>query len=106
MCKPTREQINEIRSKICNGETGLIATLTPDIFFAMLRQERDDGFYTGKESIKKEFICLLAASGICEDEIAIILNIEEAFMRNIVAMKKGHIEKCIQRLERRRKRKL
>jgi len=98
----TREQLEVIRLKIYSGESDLISTLTPDMLFAMLSNSHDDGFLIGKESTQKEFVCLLAASGMSSDEISIIFNMNLGVVENIIERKKAHIEKCVKKLERRR----
>ncbi|MDR0286879.1 MAG: hypothetical protein LBI03_04105 [Clostridiales bacterium] len=96
------EQIRAILLKIHHGETDLISTLTPEMFRALIIQCTDDSFQNGKESAKKEIICMLAASGMEEKEISIILNTDFAAVKNIIDMKKAHIEKCVKKLEKRR----
>jgi len=97
-----REQLEAIRLKIYAGEYGLISTLTPDMFFAMLSNSHDDGFLIGKESTQKEFVCLLVASGMSSDEISTILNMDIDVVENIIETKKAHVGKCVKKLERRR----
>ena len=72
------------------------------MFFAMMANNYNDGFAAGKDSAKKEYVCMLVASGMCVSEISIILNIKVDVVEEIIEMKKAHIEKCIKKLERRR----
>ena len=99
-----REASEAMRRRIYSGETDLIAALTPEMFFAMMANYYQDGFAAGKDSTKKEYLCLLAASGMSVGEIAVILNIPSEEVERIMEIKKAHIEKCAQKLERRRSR--
>ena len=99
-----REDSEAIRMRIYHGETELIAELTPEMFFALMANYYQDGFEAGKDSTKKEDICMLSASGMSVKEIAMILGSKDEEVERIVTMKKAHIEKCAKKLERRRQR--
>lgn len=80
----------------------MISTLSPEAFFAMMANDYDVGFAAGKDSAKKEFLCMLAASGMGPTEISLILNIKLDVVREIMETKRAHIEKCRKKLEQRR----
>lgn len=104
MCAISREASETIRRRIYQGESDLIRDLSPEMFFAMMANYYQDGFNAGKDSTKKEYVCMLLASGMSAGEIAMILNSKVEDVERIAAIKKAHIEKCAQKLERRRQR--
>ena len=61
MSKLSQEEVQSLRSRICHGEQGLISTLTPEQFLALLSYDYDTGFAAGKASAQKEILCMLAA---------------------------------------------
>ena len=50
MSKLSQEEVQSLRSRICHGEQGLISTLTPEQFLALLSYDYDTGFAAGKAS--------------------------------------------------------
>ena len=99
MSKLSLEEIQSLRSRIYRGEQGLISTLTPDQFLALLSHDYDTGFAAGKASAQKEILCMLAADGMPPEKIALLLRMEAETAREILAAKQAHIEKCRKRLE-------
>ena len=90
MSKLSQEEVQSLRSRICHGEQGLISTLTPEQFLALLSYDYDTGFAAGKASAQKEILCMLAADGMPP---------ETETVREILAAKRAHIEKCRKKLE-------
>ena len=99
MSKLSLEEIQSLRSRIYRGEQGLISTLTPDQFLALLSHDYDTGFAAGKASAQKEILCMLAADGMHPEKIALLLRMEVETVREIMAAKQAHIEKCRKKLE-------
>ena len=99
MSKLSQEEVQSLRSRICRGEQGLISTLTPDQFLALLSHDYDTGFAAGKASAQKEILCMLAADGMHPEKIALLLQMEVEMVRKIMAAKQAHIEKCRKKLE-------
>ena len=97
MSKLSQEEVQSLRSRICHGEQGLISTLTPEQFLALLSY--DTGFAAGKASAQKEILCMLAADGMPPEKIALLLRMEAETVREILAAKRAHIEKCRKKLE-------
>ena len=64
MSKLSQEEVQSLRSRICHGEQGLISTLTPEQFLALLSYDYDTGFAAGKASAQEEILCMLAADGM------------------------------------------
>ena len=95
MSKLSQEEVQSLRSRICHGEQGLISTLTPEQFLALLSYDYD----TGKASAQKEILCMLAADGMPPEKIALLLRMEAETVREILAAKRAHIEKCRKKLE-------
>ena len=93
------DELEMLRSRICHGEQELISTLTPEQFFALLSHDYDTGFVAGKISTQKEILCMLAADGMPVEKIALLLHIDVKMVREIIAAKQSHIEKCRKKLE-------
>ena len=72
MSKLSQEEVQSLRSRICHGEQGLISTLTPEQFLALLSYDYDTGFAAGKASAQKEILCMLAADGMPPEKIALL----------------------------------
>ena len=87
------------RSRIDHGEQERISFLTPEQFFALLSHDYDTGFGTGKASAQKEILCMLAADGMPVGKIALLLQMKTETVREIMAAKQAHIEKCRKKLE-------
>ena len=94
MSKLSQEEVQSLRSRICHGEQELISTLTPEQFLALLSYDYDTGFAAGKASAQKEILCMLAP-----EKIALLLRMEAETVREILAAKRAHIEKCRKKLE-------
>ena len=94
MSKLSQEEVQSLRSRICHGEQGLISTLTPEQFLALLSYDA-----AGKASAQKEILCMLAADGMPPEKIALLLRMEAETVREILAAKRAHIEKCRKKLE-------
>lgn len=92
-------ELEMLRSRIYHGEQELISTLTPEQFFALLSHDYDTGFSAGKASAQKEILCMLAADGMPPEKIALLLRMEAETVREILAAKRAHIEKCRKKLE-------
>lgn len=92
-------ELEMLRSRIYHGEQELISTLTPEQFFALLSYDYDTGFAAGKASAQKEILCMLAADGMPPEKIALLLRMEAETVREILAAKRAHIEKCRKKLE-------
>ena len=99
MSKLSQEEVQSLRSRIDRGEPELIASLTREQFFALLSHDYDTGFAAGKASAQKEILCMLAADGMPPEKIALLLRMEVETVREIMAAKRSHIEKCKKRLE-------
>lgn len=93
------DELEMLRSRICHGEQELISTLTPEQFFALLSHDYDTGFAAGKASAQKEILCMLAADGMPVEKIALLLRMKPEMVREIMAAKQAHIEKCRKKLE-------
>ena len=92
-------ELEMLRSRIYHGEQELISTLTPEQFLALLSYDYDTGFAAGKASAQKEILCMLAADGMPPEKIALLLRMEAETVREILAAKRAHIEKCRKRLK-------
>ena len=92
-------ELEMLRSRIYHGEQELISTLTPEQFFALLSHDYDTGFAAGKASAQKEILCMLAADGMPVEKIALLLQMKIESVREIMAAKQAHIEKCRKKLE-------
>lgn len=92
-------ELEMLRSRIYHGEQELISTLTPEQFLALLSYDYDTGFAAGKASAQKEILCMLAVDGMPPEKIALLLRMEAETVREILAAKQAHIEKCRKRLE-------
>ena len=92
-------ELEMLRSRIYHGGQELISTLTPEQFFALLSHDYDTGFSAGKASAQKEILCMLAADGMPPEKIALLLRMEAETVREILAAKRAHIEKCRKKLE-------
>ena len=92
-------ELEMLRSRIYHGEQELISTLTPEQFFALLSHDYDTGFAAGRASAQKEILCMLAADGMPPEKIALLLRMEAETVREILAAKRAHIEKCRKKLE-------
>ena len=99
MSKLPLEEIQSLRSRIYHGEQELISSLTPEQFFALLSHDYDTGFAAGKASAQKEILCMLAADGMPVGKIALLLQMKTEMVREIMAAKQAHIEKCRKKLE-------
>lgn len=77
----------------------LISTLTPKQFFALMSHDYDTGFAAGNASAQKEILCMMAANGMFIEKIALLLHIDVEMVREIIAAKQSHIEKCRKKLE-------
>ena len=99
MSKLSQEEVQSLRSRIYHGEQELISSLTPEQFFALLSHDYDTGFTAGKTSAQKEALCMLAADGMPVEKIALLLQIKAETVREIMAAKQAHIEKCRKKLE-------
>jgi len=93
------EVMQSLRNRIYHGEQELISTLTPEQFFALLSHDYDTGFAAGKASAQKEILCMLAADGVPAEKIALLLRMKMETVREIMAAKQAHIEKCKKKLE-------
>ena len=51
MSKLSQEEVQSLRSRICHGEQGLISTLTPEQFLALLSYDYDTGFRAEGDSL-------------------------------------------------------
>ena len=83
MSKLSQEEVQSLRSRICHGEQGLISTLTPEQFLALLSYDYDTGFAAGKASAQKEILCMLAADGMPPEKIALLLRMEAETVREL-----------------------
>ena len=92
-------ELEMLRSRIYHGEQELISTLTPEQFLALLSYDYDTGFAAGKASAQKEILCMLAADGMPPEKSALLLRMEAETVREILAAKRAHIEKCRKKLE-------
>ena len=92
-------ELEVLRSRIDHGEQELISFLTPEQFFALLSHEYDTGFAAGKASAQKEILCMLAADGMSVEKIELLLQMKTEMVREIMAAKQAHIEKCRKKLE-------
>ena len=99
MSKLSQEEVQSLRSRICHRDQELISTLTPEQFLALLSYDYDTGFAAGKASAQKEILCMLAADGMPVEKIALLLQMKTEMVREILAAKQAHIEKCRKRLE-------
>ena len=99
MSKLSQEEVQSLRSRICHRDQELISTLTPEQFFAPLSYDYDTGFAAGKASAQKEILCMLAVDGMPPEKIALLLRMEAETVREILAAKQAHIEKCRKRLK-------
>ena len=99
MSKLSQEEVQSLRSRICHRDQELISTLTPEQFLALLSYDYDTGFAAGKASAQKEILCMLAADVMPPEIIALLLRMEAEMVREIMAAKQAHIEKCRKRLE-------
>ena len=93
------DELEMLRSRICHGKQELISTLTPEQFFALLSHDYDTGFAAGKASAQKEILCMLAVDGMPVEKILLLLHIDVEMVREIIAAKQSHIEKCRKKLE-------
>ena len=93
------DELKMLRSRISRGEQELISTLTPEQFFALMSHDYDTGFAADKVSAQKEILCMLAADGMPIEKIALLLHIDVEMVREIIAAKQSHIEKCKKKLE-------
>ena len=93
------DELETLRNSIYHGEQELISALTPEQFFALLSHDYDAGFAAGKASAQKEILCMLAADGMLVEKIALLLRMKMEAVREIMATKRAHIEKCRKRLE-------
>lgn len=59
----------------------------------------DTGFAAGNASAQKEILCMMAADGMSIEKIALLLHIDVEIVREIIAAKQSHIEKCRKKLE-------
>ena len=87
------------RSRIDHGEQERISSLTPEQFFALRSHDYDPGCSAGKASAQKEILCMLAADGMPVEKIALLLQMKTETVREIMAAKQAHIEKCRKKLE-------
>ena len=92
-------ELEMLRNRIYHGEQELISTLTPEQFFALLSHDYDTGFAAGRASAQKEILCMLAADGMPVEKIALLLQMKIESVREIMAAKQAHIEKCRKKLE-------
>ena len=92
-------ELEVLRSRIDHGEQERISSLTPEQFFALLSHDYDTGFAAGKASAQKEILCMLAAAGMSVEKSALLLQMKTETVREIMAAKKAHIEKCRKKLE-------
>lgn len=93
------DELEMLRCRIYYGEQKLISTLTPKQFFALMSHDYDTGFAAGKASAQKEILCMMAADGMSIEKIALLLHIDVEMVREIIAAKQSHIEKCRKKLE-------
>ena len=72
-----KEQVNAFFAKLASGEQpdpqDLVSILTPDMLNRMLQMQYDAGQKIGTKHKETEIICRLLASGMPEDEVALIL---------------------------------
>ena len=92
-------ELEMLRSRIYHGEQELISTLTPEQFFALLSHDYDTGFAAGRASAQKEILCMLEADAMPVEKIALLLQMKIESVREIMAAKQAHIEKCRKKLE-------
>ena len=104
-----KEQTKAYFAKLANGEQPdqqeLISALTPDMLNRMLQIERDLGLKCGAEQKETEMICRLLASGMPEDEVALILCIKAAMVSDIAKAQKEQIATYAKQLKGRQRRK-
>lgn len=92
-------ELEMLRSRIYHGGQELISTLTPEQFFALLSHDYDTGFAAGRASAQKEILCMLEADAMPVEKIALLLQMKIESVREIMAAKQAHIEKCRKKLE-------
>ena len=92
-------ELEMLRNRIYHGEQELISTLTPEQFFALLSHDYDTGFAAGRASAQKEILCMLEADAMPVEKIALLLQMKIESVREIMAAKQAHIEKCRKKLE-------
>ena len=103
-----KEQVNAYFAKLANGEQPdpqtLISTLTPDMLERMLRIQYDAGLNFGTKEKETEIICRLLASGMPEDEIAVILCVKADVISDAAKYNSAKIAKYAKQLKGRRQR--
>ena len=103
-----KEQTKAYFAKLANGEQPdpqeLIDALTPDMLNRMLQIERDLGLKCGTEQKEVELICRLLASGMPEEEVALILCIKAAMVSDVAKREKEQIATYARQLKGRRQR--
>jgi len=103
-----KEQVNAFCAKLANGEQAnpqdLISILTPDMLERMLRIQYDAGLMRGSTEKETEAICRLLASGMPEDEIAVILCIKADVVSAAAKYNKENIAAYTKQLKGRQRR--
>lgn len=64
-----------------------------------MSRDYDIGFAAGRASAQREILCMMAANGMFIEKIALLLHIDVEIVREIIAAKQSHIEKCRKKLE-------
>lgn len=64
-----------------------------------MSHDYDTSFAAGNASAQKEILCMMAADGMSIEKIALLLHIDVEIVREIIAAKQSHIEKCRKKLE-------
>ena len=100
--------MNVCFAKLANGEQpdpqDLVSVLTPDMLTRMLRIEYDAGLERGTKQKETEIICRLLASGMPEDEVALILCIKAEVIGDVAKHNKEQIATYARQLKGRRQR--
>ena len=82
----------------------LMSSLTPELLTRMLNIESDAGKRVGESEKESEVVCRLFASGMPEDEIAIVLGIRPDAVGEYVKYNKDNIALYAKQLKGRRAR--
>ena len=105
---PEKEQLDDFLTKLANGEEvdpqPLVSSLTPDMLNRMLRIEFDAGQKLGTDEKETEVICRLLASGMPEDEVALILCVKADVVGSAAKHNKEKIATYARQLKGRRQR--
>ena len=103
----SKEQLNLIHEKLLKGErldsAELVSMLTPEMISRMLDMNSEAGRKSGQAQKEDEIVCRLIASGMPEDEIAVILCIKTDDVSRIARCNKELIIKYARQLKSRRR---